>query len=180
MVLGMRKVSRALTTVMKYAMVALFIWMVVSLGIQVFARYLFHKSFVWSEESARYCMIWMIFIGTTEIIFNSSHIKITILQDIARGVGKKIVLAIQDIICIVFSVMLAYYSFPQVALSAKAVSSNMNINMGIVFAIFPIVTILMAVGYLFKLILLFVDRSGGEAGLSIGEHELQERKGEDL
>ncbi len=179
MVLGMRKISRVLTTMMKYTMIALFIWMVVSLGIQVFARYLFHKSFIWSEESARYCMIWMIFIGTTEIIFNNSHIKITILQDAVRGVGKKAVFAIQDIICIVFSVVLAYYSFPQVALSAKAVSSNMNINMGIVFAIFPVVTILMAVGYLFKLILLFADRTGGEAGLSIGEHEERERKGEE-
>ena len=66
MVSALKKISGVLTTVMKYAMIVMFIWMVVSLGIQVVARYVFKASFVWSLESARYVMIWMIFIGATE------------------------------------------------------------------------------------------------------------------
>ena len=162
MVSTLQKVSDVLTKIMRVVMVVLFIWMVVSLGIQVGARYIFHKSFVWSEESARYCMIWMVFIGATEIIFNDEHIKVTVIEDLVHGLGKKIVL--EDIVGLIFSVMLAYYSFPQVALASKAVSSNMDINMGIVYGIFPVVTILMVVAYLFRLILVFAKQpeKGGE------------------
>ena len=47
MVSTLQKVSDVLTKIMRVVMVVLFIWMVVSLGIQVGARYIFHKSFVW-------------------------------------------------------------------------------------------------------------------------------------
>lgn len=164
MVTTLQKVSDGLTKIMKVVMVILFIWMVVALGIQVGARYIFHKSFVWSDESARYCMIWMVFIGATEIIFNDEHIKVTVVEDLVHGLGKRVLLIIQDVIGLIFSVMLAYYSFPQVALASKAVSSNMDINMGIVYGIFPVVTILMAVAYVFRLIVVFAGKSekGGE------------------
>ena len=164
MVSTLEKVSNVLTKIMRVAMIILFAWMVVALGIQVGARYIFHKSFVWSDESARYFMIWMIFIGATEIIFNDEHIKVTIVEDLVHGIGKRILLFIQDIIGLFFSLMLAYYSFPQVELASKAVSSNMGINMGIVYGIFPVVTILMAIAYIFRLILVFAKKpeKGGE------------------
>ena len=43
MVSTLQKVSDVLTKIMRVVMVVLFIWMVVSLGIQVGARYIFHK-----------------------------------------------------------------------------------------------------------------------------------------
>lgn len=162
MVSTLDKVSSVLTKIMKAVMIALFIWMTFSLGIQVVARYVFAKSFVWSEESARYCMIWMVFIGATEIIFNGEHIKVTVVEDLLRGLGKKIIVLIQYIAGLVFAVIMAWYSFPQVELASKAVSSNMNINMGIVYGIFPVVTILMIIAYLFRIILLFAKKEEKE------------------
>ena len=162
MVSTLDKVSGVLTKIMKVVMVALLIWMTFSLGIQVVARYVFSKSFVWSEESARYCMIWMVFIGATEILLNDEHIKVTVVEDLLHGLGKKIIVLIQDIAGLLFSVIMAIYSFPQVELASKAVSSNMNINMGIVYGIFPVVTILMIVAYLFRIILLFAKKEEKE------------------
>ena len=162
MVSTLDKVSGVLTKIMKVVMVALLIWMTFSLGIQVVARYVCSKSFVWSEESARYCMIWMVFIGATEILLNDEHIKVTVVEDLLHGLGKKIIVLIQDIAGLLFSVIMAIYSFPQVELASKAVSSNMNINMGIVYGIFPVVTILMIVAYLFRIILLFAKKEEKE------------------
>ena len=71
---------------------------------------------------------------------------------------------------LVFAVIMTRYSFPQVALASKAVSANMDINMGIVYAIFPVVSILMCIAYVFRLILLFAkkpeeasDKGGAQA-----------------
>lgn len=164
MVSNLQKVSNGLTKAMHVVMILLFIWMVFSLGIQVVARYVFNKSFVWSEESARYCMIWMVFIGATEILFNGDHIKVSIVEDLLKGAGKRLILVIQDILGLIFSLMLAYYSFPQVALASKAVSSNMDVNMGIVYGIFPVVTILMAVAFVFRLILTLAKKGGDVEG----------------
>lgn len=167
MVTNIKKVSAVLTKIMKYVIIALFIWMTVSLSIQVVARYIFMKSFVWSEESARYCMIWMIFLGAAEVIFNSEHIKVTIVEDLLGGLGKKVIIIIQNIIGLIFSVILLWYSFPQVKLASLAVSSNMDINMGIIYAIFPVAAIMMILGYLAKIVLLIADKgetSGPENG----------------
>lgn len=159
MVPAMKKVTGVLSVFLKYVMIALFVYMVVGISIEVFARYLFHKSFVWTEEPARYCMIWMIFIGSTEIAFNSEHIKVSIVEDFARGIGKKAVNAIQYIISIVFAVLLFRFSIPAVALASKAISSNTTLNMGLVYGFFPVISLLMVVAYLFKLILLFADKA---------------------
>ena len=164
MVSTLEKTSKFLTKIMKVCMVVLLIWMTFAMTVQVVARYIFSKGFVWTDESTRYCMIWLIFIGATEIIFNGDHIKVTVIEDLLRGVGKKVIILIQYIAGLVFSVIMAVYSFPQVKLAAKAVSSNMNINMGIVYGIFPVVTILMIVGYIVRIILMFAKKNEeGEA-----------------
>lgn len=162
MVSTLEKVSGVLTKIMKVVMIALFVWMTFALTVQVVARYVFSKGFVWTDESARYCMIWLIFIGATEIIFNGDHIKVTIIEDLLPGLGKKIIFLVQYLAGLVFSVVMAVYSFPQVKLAAKAVSSNMNINMGIVYGIFPVVTILMIIGYIVRMVLLFAKKNEGE------------------
>ena len=162
MVSTLGKVSNVLAKIMKVVMIILFVWMTFALTVQVVARYVFSKGFVWTDESARYCMIWLIFIGATEILFNGEHIKVTVVEDLTRGIGKKIVLLIQEIAGLAFSIVMAMYSFPQVKLAAKAVSSNMNINMGIVYGIFPVVTILMVVAYVVRIILLFAKKDEKE------------------
>lgn len=166
---SLQKITSGLTKIIKVVMIVLFIWMVVSLSIQVFARYIFSAGFVWTDESARYCMIWMVFLGASEILFNDEHIKVTVIEDLLRGASKKVLAVIQDIIGLGLSIMLAYYSFPQVALASKAVSSNMDINMGIVYAIFPICTILMIIAYVFRLILVFAGGNKDEQCQEGGE-----------
>lgn len=162
MVSTLEKASGVLTKIMKVCMVVLLIWMTFAMTVQVVARYIFSKGFVWTDESTRYCMIWLIFIGATEIIFNGDHIKVTVIEDLLHGVGKKIIVLIQYIAGLAFSVIMAVYSFPQVKLATKAVSSNMNINMGIVYGIFPVVTILMIIGYIVRIILMFAKKNEGE------------------
>lgn len=164
MVSTLEKVSDVLAKIMRAVMVILLIWMTFSLTVQVVARYVFAKGFVWTDESARYCMIWMVFIGATEILLNDEHIKVTVIEDLLHGVGKKVLLLIQDIAGLVFSVVMAMYSFPQMQLASKAVSSNMNINMGIVYGIFPVVTILMVIAYVIRIILVFAKKKTNEEG----------------
>lgn len=152
----LQKISNVITKIMKVLMIIFFAYMVISLGVEVISRYIFSKSFIWANESARYIMIWMIFIGAAEIMFNDEHIKVTVVEDLLKGKAHKVLNIVQEVIGLIMSVLMISYSFPQVRLASKAVSSNMGINMGIVYGIFPVVTILMAVAYLFRIVIKLV------------------------
>lgn len=152
----LQRISDVITKILKIVMIIIFAYMVIILGAEVILRYIVKHSILWANESARYLMIWMVFIGAVEIMLNDEHIKVTVVEDLMKGTAKKVLRIIQDVVGLVMSVLLAIYSFPQVTLASKAVSSNMNINMGIVYGIFPVVTILMIVAYLFRIIVKLV------------------------
>lgn len=162
-VITLKKIRKVLTKIFEVALILLLTWMVISLGIQVIGRYIFHKGFIWSEESARYCMIWLVFIGSTEIVFNSRHIRVTVIEDILKGAGQKIIQLIQYLIASTFTGLVFLYSIDAVKLASMATSSNMNINMGIVYGLFPVVSALMIIGYIFQIILLFADKDGNQS-----------------
>lgn len=55
---------------------ALMVFMTVLIFIQVVMRYVFHNSLTWSEELARYCFIWLIYLGVSYGCKTMKHIKI--------------------------------------------------------------------------------------------------------
>lgn len=160
----LQKTSDVITKILKFLMIIIFAYMVIILGAEVILRYLFKHSILWANESARYLMIWMVYLGAVEIMLNDDHIKVTVVEDLLKGMPKKILNIIQDVVCLIMSVVMATYSFPQVKLAAKAVSSNMGINMGIVYGIFPVVTILMIVAYLIRIIVKIAPAKNEEGG----------------
>ena len=48
---------------------------------QVFARYVLQNSIPWSEELARFLMIWLGLVGASAIMRYDSHVAITLLQE---------------------------------------------------------------------------------------------------
>ena len=56
--------------------VALMSVMTVVIFVQVVMRYVFHNSLTWSEEFARYCFIWLIYLGISYGCKIMKHIKI--------------------------------------------------------------------------------------------------------
>lgn len=69
----------------KYVCVLLLTVSTIVIFIQVIMRYIFHNSLVWSEEFARYCFIWLIFIAASYGCKMGAQIKI----DAALGLFPK-------------------------------------------------------------------------------------------
>jgi TRAP-type C4-dicarboxylate transport system permease small subunit len=55
--------------------------MTVIVGYQVFRRYVMNASLIWSEEAARYLMVWITFLGSSVALSRDGHIKVTIAID---------------------------------------------------------------------------------------------------
>jgi C4-dicarboxylate transporter DctQ subunit len=69
-------VSRLSERVVKYALVGMVAIMTIIIIFQVFMRYLFLYSLSWSEEVARYLMIWVAFLGASLALKYGFHIGV--------------------------------------------------------------------------------------------------------
>jgi len=163
----LEKINKVFSIILKVIMVLLFAWMIIAVTMQVFGRYIFNTGFPWTEETARYCMIWLVFLGAAYITINNDNIKVTAIEDLFKGVSKRIINIIQDIAALIFVSTILYYSFGAIKITMMSVSANTGLNMGIIYLVFPIAAILLIYGYVYRLIkniLLIKNASEKEEG----------------
>lgn len=73
------KLSRLSEKATQYALIVMVSVMTVTVIVQVFLRYLFSFSLSWSEEVARYLMIWVSFLGGSLALQKGLHIGVELL-----------------------------------------------------------------------------------------------------
>ena len=66
---------------MDYSIVILLSLMIIFAFLQVLFRYALRLPYPWTEELARYLMIWLVFIGAAAGVRLENHIKIDILEN---------------------------------------------------------------------------------------------------
>jgi len=88
------QISRTSERAVRCALVGIVAVMTVIIIIQVFLRYLFLYSLSWSEEVARYLMIWASFLGASLAVKYGLHIGVEfVINRIAGGPKRAITLA---------------------------------------------------------------------------------------
>ena len=135
---------------------------------QVFARYVLHNSIPWSEELARFLMIWLGLVGAGAVMRYDTHVAITLLEErlparfatVCRLVGR---LAVG-----VFLFMLIWQGFSLAFFFKSQKSPALRISMFIPYSALYISGFLMAV-HLIYLMLVDVNRliSGDKQDLSL-------------
>lgn len=80
---NLRQISEKLSLLSEkavyYTLVVMMIVMTVTVIVQVFLRYIFSFSLSWSEEVARYLMIWVAFLGGSLALKKGLHIGVEVL-----------------------------------------------------------------------------------------------------
>ena len=122
----LQKINKYISQILKVALIACFTYMTVVLSLQVFGRYLFHKGFSWTEETARYIMIWAVFLGAAYIALNLEHVKVSIIEDLMKKQKHKQILElVQHIAGFIFVVIVLKYGFMQMTIAKPLfLSSN--------------------------------------------------------
>lgn len=108
----------------------------VVLGIQVFMRYVMHASLSWSEELARYCFIWLVYIGISYGAKIMRHIKIDAGLYLFPKNARKYIVITGDVVFFLFALVIVYYAWNLVGRQIKLgqLSPAMQIPMWIVYA----------------------------------------------
>lgn len=74
--------------------------------IQVVMRYVFNYSIMWSEEMARYLIIWFIFVGSSMAVRERAHAKVDVLTSYVPFRAKKILEITASLTAILFCVLI--------------------------------------------------------------------------
>ncbi|MBW2148742.1 MAG: TRAP transporter small permease [Deltaproteobacteria bacterium] len=126
------------------------------LFINVIMRYVFLHAIFWAEELVRYMMVWVIFIGASQVAKRGGHIAVDIFP---RMISKRANTALSffvTIFALLFCVLLVYYSFGQVmrVKAAHQISPAMELPMWIAYLSIPVGSSLMLIRYIQQFCLL--------------------------
>lgn len=102
---------------------------------QVITRYVFHIPTVWIEETTRYLMIWMIFIGMALAVPRKAHLGVELVEYFCPPGVARIIGIIMDAIMLIFGIVFSGLTWKVVAfqLEMGQKSPAMQIPMFIVF-----------------------------------------------
>ncbi|WP_093725617.1 TRAP transporter small permease [Terribacillus halophilus] len=121
-------------------MVCLLSVMVVVISAQIIMRFILGSSIGWSEELARYCFIWLVFIGISYGVKKQRHISIDAIYILLKGKQRVILHIIVNLLFLSFAVMLLIYGgkiSTQIYLWGQS-SPALQINMGLVYMAAPV------------------------------------------
>lgn len=128
----LNKVSDVVNTVAEY-------FCAIALGVMsivVFAQVIFRLtsgSLPWSEELARYLMIYMVYVGTSIGVKKSSHIAVEVVMDRCPAKVQKVVEILVYLLMMAAFVILCYYGLKIVDITMMQKSPAMQIKMGYVY-----------------------------------------------
>jgi TRAP-type C4-dicarboxylate transport system permease small subunit len=78
--------------------------------LQFFTRYVLNDSVTWTEEIARYGLIWVTYIGAVMVTRRNSHIAVALLPNLLPAWAGRLLLALVDLAVLGFLALLAYFS----------------------------------------------------------------------
>src|SRR5580765_7233625 len=80
--------------------------------LQFFTRYVLNDSLSWTEEIARYVLMWVVFIGGAMVTRRNIHMSVELLANVMKpGPSRATVLAFVDFVKLAFLGLLAFVSW---------------------------------------------------------------------
>ncbi len=121
------KALKLLDSIMEKVCAFLMIFMCLSSFAQVANRFIFHRSFIWTDEIVLFSMVWVTFFGSALAVSRNTHTRIDFFVSLFSPKVRAYLLAFSDLLCAVFCVALAYISLPVYQKNLKIYSSGLHL-----------------------------------------------------
>lgn len=115
------------------------ILMVLDVTWQVTSRYVMNDPSSFTDEGARFLMIWLGMLGGALLFGKGGHLAVTIVSDKVSGQNKKVLSVIIYLLIAFFAIFsMIYGGFNLIARTIVQPSPSMHIPMGYIYSILPI------------------------------------------
>ena len=137
----MTKVYDAINRIIEILLVIIFALLVVDVLWQVFSRYVIGQSYSFTEEFARFALIWLAILGAAYLNGKREHLSMDFLVRKLSGDKLKKRMQIIEILMFVFALVVMVIgggNLVYTTLYLGQISPAMHISLGYVYAIVPI------------------------------------------
>lgn len=150
-----------------WSMVVLGLAMTVTILIQIFFRFVVYRPVPWSEELARYLMIWMGMLGSVIALRKGRHIGVTFLVDKLPARAHKFIVNLVRLIIIGFMAIIGWEGLGLAIFNATQLSAAMEIPMTIPYLAIPVGATMMIVDLIAELFQeYFPPQAGSQTSLA--------------
>ncbi|WP_345277131.1 TRAP transporter small permease [Litoribaculum gwangyangense] len=126
---------------MEIFLVVIFGLLVVDVLSQVFSRYLLNTSFAFTEEVARFSLIWLSILGAAYLNAKRLHLTMDFLYQKFSEKNKKRALLFTEVCIFTFALIVMViggFNLVYICLNLNQLSGTLEIPLGYIYAILPI------------------------------------------
>jgi TRAP-type C4-dicarboxylate transport system permease small subunit len=134
------RIIRKLT---KSTIVALFVVLVSVVFFQVVARYVFNRPPAWTEELARYCQVWIIFLTAPICIRKGSHLAVDYFSHMLNPTARFRMDILISLLILLYVTVVTVFGVRLVMVGRFQISPALGISMSVIYAVFPLAGSLM-------------------------------------
>lgn len=127
---GLERTLDAVLALMLAVLVASLVW-------QVFGRYALDSAPGWSEELARYLMVWIAMLGSAAVMREHGHINVAVLVDALPPSMRPVLLAVRDAVVLTTVYVLFAYGVDLAVLLKGQLSAAFEVSMAVPYAALP-------------------------------------------
>ena len=134
------KIFNSVNRFLEMVMILIFALLVLDVLFQVFSRYILGTSFTWTEEFARFSLIWLTIIGAAYLNGKREHLSMDfIYQKLSESNKRKAAILIETFIFLFALAVMVIGGFNLVytTLHLEQLSGTLRIPLGYVYAIMP-------------------------------------------
>ena len=163
----MQNLNALIYRVLQFLLTALLALMLIPVTLQIFSRFVdFIPRYIWTEEAARFCLIWLIMLGATIAVRDGTHFDVDVLPAPTTARGKAVSRLIIHIAMLLVALIFIAFGW-RFALFGWDQSSEMTgINMLSIHAAWPLAGVIWFLFLLEKIgadLKLYLDGRDGTA-----------------
>jgi TRAP-type C4-dicarboxylate transport system permease small subunit len=130
--------------VLDKVLIVLFLFMVAAIVWQVFARYVLHAPTIWSEELARFLLVWITMLGSAYVLEHGEHVAVTVLVDMLPEPFARSLSVVRDFCVIAMAGSLTYFGYGFAVSGLRRVSTGLGLTMTWAYTAVPVGAALIA------------------------------------
>lgn len=131
-------VLRGLLTLAKASIIVISVVMIIVTLAQVIFRYVIAAPLPWSEELARYCFVWIVFLGGAIGLSRGVHLGVDLFVNMLPEPMRRGLDALTSGLIAVFAGVVIYASYPVININMFQRSPALGVQMSWIYLAIPI------------------------------------------
>jgi TRAP-type C4-dicarboxylate transport system permease small subunit len=124
---------------LKFMLTTLMGVLIIPVTMQIFARYVdFIPRYIWTEELARFCFIWIILVGAMIALRENEHFTVDLLPVPKTNRGKAISLMFVDLMAFIMAAIFVAWGWPLVKFGLLQTSEMAELPMVLIYMAWPL------------------------------------------